>query len=124
MKTVVTDIRIDRVCERSLAERGFEIIKLPMSTALQAPVSAHPDMLMFIGKGKLVCHGSYYNVAKEALDLIAARGGLDIILSSDPWGSEYPSDVLFNAATVGDKLVCRNEARLRGYLICLMPKVL
>ena len=110
MKTVITDIRIDAECEKNLKERGFDVLKLPMSTVLQAPVSAHPDMLIFIGKGKLICHGSYYNAAKETLELIAERGGFDIILSDEPWESEYPRDVLFNAATVGNKLVCRKRS--------------
>lgn len=106
MKTVIVDERIDFECESALAKKGFEIIKLPACPILQKPVSAHPDMLVFIGKGKLLCHEKYYNIAKKEIDGIIFARGLALLLSDELWEAEYPFDVLFNAATVGDKLIC------------------
>ena len=107
---VLTDERIDAECESALAEYGFEIIKLPACPMLQKPVSAHPDMLVFVGKGKLFCHEKYYAIAKKEIDLIIERADLSLSLSDEAWGEKYPADVLFNAAPVGDKLICNAKS--------------
>ena len=110
MKFVITDNRIDKECERGLLERGFELIKLPPFPILQAPVAAHPDMLLFLGKGKLLCHADYFEIAKKELSIIADITDGELIRTSDNVGSEYPHDVMFNAASVGEYLICRRDA--------------
>ena len=107
---VLTDERIDAECESALTKYGFEIIKLPACPMLQKPVSAHPDMLVFVGKGKLFCHEKYYAIAKKEIDLIIERADLLLSLSDEAWGEKYPADVLFNAAPVGDKLICNAKS--------------
>ena len=106
MTTVIVDERIDFKCESALTKKRFEIIKLPACPILQKPVSAHPDMLLFIGKGKLLCHEKYYNIAPKEIDRIISAGKLDLVISDENLRGEYPFDVLFNAAAVGDKLIC------------------
>ena len=114
MKTVIFDYRIDAKCEESLTSRGFGVIKLPPCRVLQSPVAAHPDMLIFIFGNRLFCHERYYSEAKAAVDAVVSAGGFELILSDERWESEYPHDVLFNAAIVGDKLICskKNVSRL------------
>jgi len=109
MKLVVTDNRIDKKCERSLRARGFELVKLPSFSLLQKPVSAHPDMLFFTAKGRLVCHRDYFSAAEREILQIANASGLSIFISDEDMGAEYPEDVLFNAAAIGDKLICRRD---------------
>lgn len=106
---VLTDSRIDGKCEKGLISRGFEIIKMPICDGLDAPVSAHPDMLLFVGKGKLICHEKYYNVAKLEIDLAVKKGGLELLIVDEKWEREYPRDVIFNAAPIGDKLICNKK---------------
>jgi hypothetical protein len=110
MRYVITDNRIDKKCERGLLDRGFEIIKLPSFDLFQEPVSAHPDMLIFIGDGKIVCHKDYFAVAESEILKISKLLGAKMILSDESIGKEYPRDVLFNAAPVGDMLICRRDA--------------
>ena len=110
MRYVITDNRIDKKCERGLLERGFELIKMPAFSALQEPVAAHPDMLLFIGKGKIVCHKDYFTIAKNELSHIAEITGAGLVLTKDTLRAEYPYDVAFNAAAVGDMLICRRDA--------------
>ena len=110
MRYVITDNRIDEKCEESLGKRGFELIKLPCFSALQEPVSAHPDMLLFVGKGNLICHGDYFSIANEQIKRIADISKREIVLSDENIGAKYPSDVLFNAAPVGDRLICKKSA--------------
>ena len=109
MKHVITDNRIDKKCEIGLRERGFEPIKLPPFSALQKPVSGHPDMLLFLGGGRLVCHSDYFAVAKKEISFITDITGAELILTRDAVDSEYPRDVIFNAAAVGKWLVCRRD---------------
>jgi hypothetical protein len=109
MKLVVADNRIDKKCETALTERGFELVKLPPFSSLQEPVSAHPDMLFFAAKGRLVCHRDYFSVSEREMLRIANASGLSLDLSDEAVGTEYPRDVLFNAAAIGDKLICRRD---------------
>ena len=107
---VLTDERIDFECEGALVEKGFKIIKLPACPILQKPVSAHPDMLLFVGKGRLFCHEKYYAIAKKEIDLIIEQTGFSLSLSDEAWEEKYPSDVLFNAVAMGDKLICNKRS--------------
>ncbi len=109
MRTVIVDERLDRECEGALRGFGYEVLKLPKSGYLQPPVSAHPDMLIFIFEDKLFCHEKYYSEAKTAVDNLAEAGGFKLTASAEMWESEYPRDVLFNAATIGNKLICSKK---------------
>lgn len=106
-KTVLADIRIDEKCERSLADMGYEIIKIPPSPYIAQPVASHPDMLFFVARGRLVCERRYYESNRETAELIAEKGGLRIETVSDMLSPDYPHDVLFNAAPIGERLICR-----------------
>lgn len=105
-RTVITDKRIDKKCEAGLLGLGYELVKVEPSPFLAPPVASHPDMLMFIGKGALVCERRYFEANADVVSLLARRGGLGLVLSDDTAESVYPRDVLFNAASIGDKLIC------------------
>ena len=91
MKYVITDNRIDENCEISLRQRGLEIIKLPCFPVLQEPVSAHPDMLLFLGEGRIVCHKDYFALAEKEISKISEITKKEIILSCENIGLEYVS---------------------------------
>ena len=116
MKTVIADCRIDKICEETLLSKGFDIIKLPPSKNIQAPTASHPDMLVFIGEGRLFCHQRYYDIAKNEIYKILKIGGLSLCLSEERWDAEYPSDVLFNAAKIGNRVICRRKSTSKGIL--------
>lgn len=107
-KYVILDSRTPQKCISNLKERGFEIIPLPPFALLDAPVSAHPDMLLFFGE-KLICHKEYYEKAHHELELIADLKKLKIELSNECISRKYPSDILFNAAEIGDHIFCRTD---------------
>ena len=71
-------------------------------------------MLLFVGKGSLVCHEGYYEIAKNEIDRAVTAGGLSLILTDEKWESEYPFDVLFNAAPIGDRLICNERSVSRA----------
>ena len=67
-------------------------------------------MLLFFGKGRLVCHESYHPIAEKEIALIVKITGAELVLTQDDICAEYPHDVAFNAAPVGDRLICRRDA--------------
>ena len=101
----IIDSRQPRKISKSLESRGFKVIGLPPFPTLSEPVSAHPDMLMFIASGVLLTHRDYYAIAQSKIDTIVASAGLDILLCDAPVGGEYPHDILFNVARVGRFLI-------------------
>ena len=108
MKALI-DCRADNSLLSALENYGFEPITMPPADYLQAGVASHTDMLIFIGFGRLFCHASYYDGNKELIDLIALAADLDLTVSTERTGEKYPSDVLFNACLLGNKLICNEK---------------
>ncbi len=105
----IVDCRTPAASLARLGELGFEIIYLPRAAYLAEPVSAHPDMLVFMGLGGLFCHKAYYQSNKEIIDALVQGSRLELILSDEKTSSEYPCDVLFNCVLLGDKLLCNKN---------------
>ncbi len=108
--TVIIDRRTPRDCQAALIQRGFEIIALPPFPCLPQPVASHPDMLIFFTDKHLITHKSYYPIAQDQLNLIAQKSGRELLLTDEPIGSVYPSDVLLNAAVVGNTVIGSERA--------------
>ncbi len=109
MKKAIVDSRIPEECAESLRSFGYELILMPEFPSLPAPVSAHPDMLLFFADRTVFCHKDYFPIAEKQLGKIA-KCGYDIVLTEENIASEYPQDILFNALSLGDKLYCRADA--------------
>ncbi len=107
--TAIIDCRTPSASLSRLGELGFEIVSLPRADYLAEPVSAHPDMLIFMGLGGLFCHKTYYQSNKEIIDTLAQKFGLELVLSNEHMSAEYPQDVLFNCVLLGDKLLCNTN---------------
>ena len=108
--TVVTDIRTPNSCCEELRRRGFEIIALPPFPRLPAPVASHPDMLIFFTDDHLIAHESYYPIAYQQLELTAQRSGRKLLLTDEPTGDTYPTDVLLNSACIGNTIIGSERA--------------
>ena len=122
----ITDNRISSAALSVLRNEGFEPILLPAAAYLQSGVASHTDMLIFLGFGKLFCHEKYYAGNRQVIDHIASLSSSEVCVSSEPTGEKYPSDVLFNACLVGNRLICNEKtvsklvleaARSQGYEI-------
>lgn len=108
MKALI-DCRADASLVSALKSHGFEPILIPPANYLQAGVASHTDMLLFIGFDRLFCHARYYEKNKRLIDSLVAYSQLALTLSDEPVGAKYPSDVLFNACLIGNKLVCNKK---------------
>lgn len=109
MKKVVVDSRIKKGAEAGLYALGYELIKLPTFPTLQSPVSAHPDMLIFIWGRSVICHRDYIPIARKELDEIAALG-YELLVSDEPISSAYPDDILFNALKIGKNIYAKLDS--------------
>ncbi len=110
-KIAVTDLRIPKECERALIEHGYKIIKLPQAEYLAPEVASHPDMVIIPIGGKLFCHERYFasHEGRVAIEKIVSESGLDLRTTDDETGEKYPQDVLFNAAVLGDVIICSDH---------------
>ena len=106
---VLVDQRIDHSSLLTLKKTGAEPFLLPPSPFLQVGVSSHPDMLLFVGFGKLFCHKKYYEANKVLVDRIVDASLLELMLSDEEINESYPHDVKFNAAIVGNNLICNKK---------------
>ena len=118
-------------CADKLSALGYRVLALPPFERLGAPVDTHADMLLFFGFGRLFCHEKYYGVNAELIELICKKTGLRVAVSNEHTDTKYPFDVLFNACTVGDKLICNEKtvskliltaALQSGYKIINVPQ--
>lgn len=96
--------------------RITDVVLLPPDPCLPAPVSSHPDMLLFTLEDTLVTYRSYYTIAKAQLEHILACTGMRLLLTDHPHGNVYPTDVGLNALVCGQTLF--------GKLDALAPEVL
>lgn len=99
-------------------KKDFEIIQLPPDTSLPEAVNGHSDLLIFKIDNKLVTRKSYYRTAKEKIDLICDKGGLELVLSKSEAGDKYPNDCGLCAAVSGRNIICR-KASVDGKILRL-----
>lgn len=119
----IIDSRTPEDIRSSLSSFGFELLPMPKSDRLAEPVSAHPDMRIFI-LGKKVFLSSE---EKDELSFITDKleaSGYEIIYSSVSLFEKYPNNIAFNCFTVGQFLFGKlqnlapeilDEAKNQGY---------
>ena len=94
----------------ALAELGYDTVILPPHPFLPSPVSSHPDMLLFFSSDAIFCTEAYQRIASEELSVISRRAARPIRTVKKELANQYPHDVLFNAAPIGDRLFCLPSA--------------
>ena len=117
MRIALTDERISEKCERGLMLRGFRVLKMPRYPALSAPMAAHPDMVMFTHKKRIITTADYCELADFTFfELSSMVGGISFTVTADPVKSEYPGDCIFNALVMGDRIFLRTDTASRAVL--------
>lgn len=91
-------------------KKFFDIIQLPPDTSLPEAVNGHSDLLIFKLDNKLVTRKSYYRTAKDKIDIICEKCGLELILSDAESGDKYPNDCGLCAAVSGRNIICRKAS--------------
>ena len=104
----IIDSRAEEYIANPLKDLGYEVLSLPSFPTLDEPVSAHPDMLMFIWGKKIITHKEYYPIARNIFEALKSCG-YEIILSEQKISPKYPHDVPLNCAIVGDFLIANEK---------------
>lgn len=88
-------------CRQSLERLGVSTIVIPPYKKLPRPIESHPDILLFgLTNGIILTGREYYEENGRFFDSL----GVKIILDEKTPRGEYPSDVLFDALSIGDTL--------------------
>ena len=96
---IVVDYRTDKESIAALCKRGMTVIKSKPVSELYEAVKGHPDMqLHTLPDGRVLCAPQVYEYY--------AAAGVDAVCGSVPLGGKYPSDIAYNAAAVGNYLIC------------------
>ncbi len=105
MKIAICSSSIPQNALSELAKYTDKTVLMPPFEALDIPVSAHPDMLIFPTPeiGVILTHKEYLPKAEKLLKFT----GLKIIPIEESVGRKYPHDILLNAARIGDRIFGR-----------------
>lgn len=116
------DHRAPMEAEEGLRKYGHRVLRLPSHSSLPSPVSAHIDLLFFFAPSEILCAKDYFEIAKEELAIISEASKKPLRALDKELGSKYPTDVLLNAAPMGDALFCYPKAVAAEILACYAPE--
>ena len=104
MKTVVVDYRTSVDSINTLISLGYNVIKTPKEPNVMEEISGHPDIVMC----KLKNHDS---VTKATFRGFLAENGVagNFIEGNSVLDKEYPLDIAYNCALVGNNLFCNKK---------------
>ena len=95
---VSCDIKYESL--ETLSKYGVNAIKIPQHNLLYDSVKSHPDMQVYhTGGNRILCE-------ENAKNSVAKLFPLKNICSGNRIGGSYPEDVAYNAARVGNFLIC------------------
>lgn len=95
---------------KKIEERGHTVRRLPPFSAIDRPVSSHPDMLILPLDDKIVIPGQYYNENAELFT------GFNVLPAEEDFSPKYPHDIALNALETDCGIFCRESnasARIR-----------
>ena len=105
MLAILDERAPQKICD-SLMARGYSLLTLPPHPSLPAPVSSHPDMLLFFAKDRILCTKEYAKIASRELQTLSDHTNKPIVTVEECVSGLYPYDILLNCAVVGNTLFC------------------
>ena len=100
----IIDTRAPMDIRDSLTAFGYELLPIPQNPRLDEPVSAHPDMRLFILGKRVFISCEENNELSDVTEKLSVEG-YEIILCSASLSQKYPNDIAFNCAQVGKHLL-------------------
>lgn len=96
---LAVDARMDTAMKKALTAREISLVEIPPFNGIGEPVAGHVDMqIIHIRDNILVCHPHLsVNVRKKLEEL-----GFDIYTGNTVLKKDYPSDIAYNVAIVGE----------------------
>lgn len=110
-KRVLVDFRISKNSEKTLIKLGYNVIKTIKQPALQEQVSGHPDMVLCkLSDHDFVVENTFRGFLEPFLE------GYNLMSGFSKLKPEYPSDIAYNCALVGNNLFCNEKYTDRAIL--------
>lgn len=103
MKNVVVDYRISKIAENKLKDLNFNVIKTIKNSAVQDAINGHPDIIMCKLSNCDICINTTYRGIFDNFE------DINIIEGKSVLKYDYPYDIAYNAARVGNYLFCNRE---------------
>ncbi len=101
MKYAVADYRISEESTEKLSALGFEVVKTPNAKSVHTAICGHPDVMLHkLDSGSAIAEPSVFEYFKERLKEINVIKGKSVL------SERYPGDIAYNAARVGNNLIC------------------
>ena len=66
-KIAVIDSRLSEKCKDGLIQRGFDMVLIPENSLYDGPISAHPDIFMFVSENHIIIKPDIENIVKKYL---------------------------------------------------------
>lgn len=127
VKVVLCDSRVEGTVIKEINKCGIRTLLVPENISIPTPVSAHPDVNFFYFTNEenveMFVSDSFYKVLikEESLkDCEFFNNRVNVIKVA----GKYPKDVLLNAVTVGDYIICNEKAVSKGILERINKKVI
>lgn len=106
MSSVIVDYRTDKKIVTALNILGYQVIPSTNNTNVSVALSGHPDMqICNCGNNTFVCAPECYNYYKNVL----TDPNIHLICGKTVLGCNYPYDVAYNVAWIGDIAVCNKK---------------
>jgi hypothetical protein len=100
---VIIDPRLDEECIINLRDNGFSVIPAPLTDLVDRPLAGHPDIQMFLHEKNLFVHP---DMDKEFIKAIERY--VNVIQCRTKLKKNYPGDIPYNIALVGNYAIHRN----------------
>lgn len=105
-KIVIIDCRADEETIRSLSRLNLTIIPTIKLSCVYDAIASHADIqIHYLGSDAFVCAPEAYSYYKTALP-----ERFKLIKGSKPLSAKYPNDIAYNAAAVGNSLICNSRS--------------
>ena len=95
----VVDYRISPQSKITLENMGYHLILTKKVENLYDAVDGHVDMQLFVADNKIIVAPEVYNYYYNFL-------GENVVCGAEKLRSKYPFDILYNAAYVGEFIIC------------------
>lgn len=117
-KIYIVDNRYYDVFCSSLG-KGFTVLPSVTCSCLDAPVSAHPDMVLFTAdKGMVICAKEVY----EDYHKMLSPFGINLVQGTANLGCDYPNDVAYNVLNTSAGAFARFDCTDKQILLELNAK--
>ncbi len=105
VKCVIADYRINPESVDKLYSLGIKVIHTTAIKSIDDAVNGHPDMqIHHLGGNRFVCAKEAYRHYRTVLPEDA-----ELICGSHLLKKQYPGDILYNTAVIGDYAVCNKK---------------